>query len=66
MELRPLSSYVRELRSTLPAEVFAPARSRILWMPVHLAVIATVTWLVGAGHVPDLELDSDAEAAGDG
>jgi fatty acid desaturase len=52
MELRPLSAYVRELRPALPPEVFVPARSRILWMPLHLAVIATVTWLMGAGHVP--------------
>jgi len=52
MELRPLSSYVRELRPALPAETFAPARSRLLWMPLHLAIIGVVTWAIAAGHVP--------------
>lgn len=30
---------VRALRKALPPEVFAPASSRLLWVPVHLAVV---------------------------
>ena len=41
MQLSPLSSYVRTIRPELPAEAFAPATSRLLWLPFHLAVIAT-------------------------
>ena len=52
MELRPLSSYVRVLRRELPAATFAPARSRLLWLPVHVAIIATATWAVATGRVP--------------
>lgn len=52
MELRPNSHYVRALRSALPPEVFAPARSRLLWLPLHVAVIATVIAAVAAGWLP--------------
>ncbi|MBE7451315.1 MAG: fatty acid desaturase [Kofleriaceae bacterium] len=52
MELRPLSSYVRELRPVLPPEVFQPARSRLLWLPVHLAAIAAMIVAVASGWVP--------------
>ena len=34
-----LTDYAREIRAALPPEAFAPARSRIAWLPVHLAVI---------------------------
>ena len=52
MELRTVASYARELRPHLPADAFQPARSRVLWLPVHTAVIATVVWALAAGHVP--------------
>lgn len=52
MELRPLSSYVRELRAVLPSEMFAPARSRLLWLPANLAVIVAATWAVASGAIP--------------
>jgi fatty acid desaturase len=35
--------YAGELRSALPPEAFAPARSRLLWLPVHLTVIVLAT-----------------------
>ena len=54
MELRTAASYARELRPELPAAVFHPARSRVLWLPIHAAVIATVTWALAAGHLPAL------------
>jgi fatty acid desaturase len=48
----PRSKYARELRPDLPAHVFEPARSRLLFMPIHLAVIAIATIAVAKGWVP--------------
>jgi fatty acid desaturase len=42
-EARPVSHYVRELKACLPGHVFQPAPSRLLWLPVHLAVFALGT-----------------------
>jgi fatty acid desaturase len=36
----------------LPAEAFAPATSRLLWLPFHLAVIATCTVAIASGWLP--------------
>lgn len=52
MQLSPLSSYVRTIRPELPAEAFAPATSRLLWLPFHLAVIATCTVAIASGWLP--------------
>ncbi|MBZ0231924.1 MAG: fatty acid desaturase [Deltaproteobacteria bacterium] len=52
MELRPASAYVRELRPALGPEVFAPARSRLLWLPAHVALIATAIVAVAGGWLP--------------
>jgi fatty acid desaturase len=52
MQLRPGSSYAHELRPDLPADTFAPARSRLLWIPVHLTVIALGSAAIVAGAVP--------------
>ena len=52
MELRTIAHYARALRPTLPAHVFVPAWSRILWLPVHAAVIAALAWALSQGHVP--------------
>lgn len=52
MEPRPASSYIRELRPLLPQEVYAPARSRLLWLPVHLAVIITLVVAIASGWLP--------------
>jgi len=51
MELRPMASYARALRPLLPAATFAPARSRVLWLPVHVAVISALAWALASGHV---------------
>jgi fatty acid desaturase len=40
-------SYVRELRPRLKRGVFKPARSRLLWLPLHLAI---VTLCISALH----------------
>lgn len=52
MQLRPASQYIRELRPLLGPEVFAPARSRLLWLPVHLAIMATLITAVASGWLP--------------
>ena len=52
MELKTLASYTRVVRPLLPEATFAPARSRLLWLPVHAALIATMTWALATGRVP--------------
>lgn len=54
MELKTVGSYARELRPLLPPETFEPARSRVLWLPVHAAIIATCAWLMATARVPML------------
>jgi len=38
--LRPISAYVATLKPELPPQAFEPARSRLLWLPVHATVLA--------------------------
>ncbi len=52
MELRTVASYARELRPTLPDAVFVPATSRVLWLPVHVAIIAGCAWALATGRGP--------------
>ena len=51
MTLLPVATYTRAVRPMLPASAFEPARSRALWIPLHYAIIAAVTWALAAGHV---------------
>ena len=39
MEQRLTSAYARDIRPHLSREHFAPARTRLLWIPVHLSVL---------------------------
>lgn len=48
MTLSPRSFYVRNLADALPPEVFHRATSRLLWLPVHLLVIAAATWAIAS------------------
>jgi fatty acid desaturase len=41
--------YAREVRPYLPAHVFRPTPSRLVWLPVHLAVIVAAVAVVLAG-----------------
>ena len=50
--LVPQSTYVRELRPELPAKAFEPARSRLVLIPAHLAVIAAAILAIASGWVP--------------
>lgn len=52
MELLSVAAYARQVRPLLPADAFAPARSRALWVPVHYAIIALLTWALASGRVP--------------
>lgn len=52
MHLVPLSDYVRAIRPALPPAALAPARSRLLWLPVHLAIIVLATLAVARGWLP--------------
>ena len=49
---RTIATYVRAVRPALPAKAFVPARSRLLWLPAHAAVITSLAWALAAGHVP--------------
>lgn len=51
-ELLSRASYVRALRSDLPARVFDRARSRLWFVPAHLAIIATATAAIAYSWVP--------------
>lgn len=42
------ASYAREIKPLLPSGVFSPARSRLLWLPVHLGVIALSMYGIAA------------------
>lgn len=52
MLLRSASSYARELKSALPKRALAPARSRLLWLPAHSAVIALGIVALARGFLP--------------
>jgi fatty acid desaturase len=44
--------YAREVRQHLPAGAFLPVPGRLLWLPLHLAVIAAASALVVVGAPP--------------
>src|SRR5215831_4056568 len=52
MSVRSIASYVRSIKPALPPETFRPARSRILWLPVHALAIAGATWAIASGALP--------------
>ena len=54
MELRDIATYARAVRPSLADEVFVPARSRLLWLPFHVAVIAALAWSITTRELPAL------------
>ena len=52
MELRPISAYATEIKPRLAKGAFAPARSRLLWLPVHVSIIFAATFLIARGVLP--------------
>jgi fatty acid desaturase len=49
--LRPVAFYARALRPELSAGAFRPARSRLLWLPAHVTVIALASAAIAHGSV---------------
>jgi fatty acid desaturase len=47
-----LTSYASQVRARLSPAAFAPAHSRLLWLPVHLLCITVATWAVSSGLTP--------------
>lgn len=52
MPLRTISTYAGALRPLLPARAFEPARSRLLWLPLHALVITASTIAIAQRWVP--------------
>lgn len=50
--LQSAAAYAREIRPTLPEATFAPARSRVLWLPTHAAIIGGLAWAMATGRLP--------------
>jgi fatty acid desaturase len=46
-----ISAYAREIRPLLRPGAFAPAHSRLFWLPVHLAIIGLLTTLLAEHRV---------------
>ena len=44
--------YAREVRRYLPGEIFRPARSRLVWLAVHLVVVGGAAAIVVLGAPP--------------
>ena len=51
-KLYPRSHYVHQLRNALPDAVFAPARSRLLRVPLHMAVAIATIAAIARGWLP--------------
>ena len=51
MHLKTISSYASALRPLLTKDAFAPALSRLLWLPVHLLSITAATLAIAFGWV---------------
>lgn len=52
MEPRQTSAYAREIRPHLTPEHFKPARTRLLWIPVHLSVLVGGVLALAGGQLP--------------
>jgi fatty acid desaturase len=52
MELRSIASYASAVRPHLPEAAFEPARSRLAWLPVHVAIITALAWGITTEQLP--------------
>jgi fatty acid desaturase len=50
--LYPRSSYVHDVKRRLPSDAFEPARSRIAFLPAHVAIIVGASLAIARGWVP--------------
>ncbi|HYC21920.1 MAG TPA: fatty acid desaturase [Candidatus Bathyarchaeia archaeon] len=51
-ERHPVQHYAREVRAHLPAEFFRPASGRLVWLPVHLAIVVAAGACVVVARPP--------------
>lgn len=51
MTLQTIGYYARELKPKLSADAFDPAHSRLLWIPVHVTIIALAGAAIARGWV---------------
>jgi fatty acid desaturase len=49
VKTRPVSSYAREVRSSLPAHVFDPVPTRLAWLALHVGLIVAATLALARG-----------------
>lgn len=52
LEQFSVQQYAREVRQQLPAAVFQPARGRLAWLPVHVAIIVALGLYIVAAAPP--------------
>lgn len=52
LEQFPVQHYAREVRAQLPADVFQRAPGRLIWLPIHVAVIVAMAVYVVAAAPP--------------
>jgi fatty acid desaturase len=52
VHLQNIASYADVVRPHLPARAFEAARSRLLWLPVHLSIIAVLGWSITLHRLP--------------
>lgn len=52
MSLRSIAAYARDIKPSLRAGAFAPARSRLFWLPAHLVVISALSTALAKHWVP--------------
>jgi fatty acid desaturase len=46
------ATYAREIKPLLPAGAFSPARSRLLWLPLHAAIVVASMYAISAPWLP--------------
>jgi fatty acid desaturase len=47
-----IAAYAREIRPALRSDAFAPARSRLWWLPLHLLLISAGTFVLAKHWIP--------------
>src|SRR3954453_12527355 len=47
-----IAAYAREIRPALRSDAFAPGRSRLWWLPLHLLLISAGTFVLAKHWLP--------------
>jgi fatty acid desaturase len=48
----PSAFYVRQIKTRLETAISTPARSRLIWLPVHVSIIVVATFALARGWLP--------------